>query len=208
MVRDLPGMMSRKSGSAHDWGQLMAAPTTTEGLVAEGIRTPTLPNAMQRPGRVLLLLAVALITAFGIAFAVGSATATNQATHVRLAPAARSANSPVGILAVGTVPATPALKTPPKRHVVVRRSKPRSTPAVVTPIRRVVATTPAVTPVVVAPVPSVPVTPVRRSVPTGGGSSGSSGSGSGKKTTNPGTGTSSGGDSGSGGGTGTVSGGG
>jgi uncharacterized membrane protein YgcG len=195
----------RKFGSAHDWGRLMATPTTTDSLVAKRIGALSVPNAMQNSGRGLLLLAVALITAFGIAFAVGSATATNQATHIQLAPAARSANSSVKILAVGTVPATPALKTPPKRHVAVRRSTPRSAPAVVTPISRPVATTPAVTPVVVprATVPSVPVTPV----PTGGGSSGSSGSGK-SKTSNPGTGTSSGGDSGSGGGTGTVSGGG
>ena len=159
-------------------------------LVATNIQAPSVPYARRRSRRALLLLAAAPIAAFGIAFAAGATTKTNPSVRARLAPAARSANSPVGILAVSTVSATPALKVPPKRPVA-RRAKAKSTLPVVTPTRSAPSvTTPVtssvtpVTPVIVprTTVPVAPVTPTPRTVPTGGGSGSKGGSGGGTGT--------------------------
>src|ERR1035441_6386972 len=106
----------------------MAGSTISDRLVAKGIRGPRLPYALGVSGRKLLLLLAAPIVVFGIAFAAGAGTRSGTPAQAQLAPATRSTAAQVRIVSVTPVPATPALKTPPKPRAAPNRSAPKSAP--------------------------------------------------------------------------------
>jgi hypothetical protein len=177
-------------------------------LASGGYRLPVLPRGGGRQARVLLLAgAVALgafAVAFAVAFAIGVGASTSRPPVVALAPAGSPTTGKVSVVAVGAIPAPPALRLAPRRRPVARHVRHAAAPAAATTHAAPPVTPPAnsfsapsVAPAASAPLPSsAPVvsSPALPSTPVASAPAGS--------------GISSGGSGGSAGGTGTVVGGG
>jgi hypothetical protein len=166
-------------------------------LASGGYRLPVLPSGDARQTRVLLLAgAVALgafAVAFAVAFAIGVGASTSRPPVVALAPAGSPTTGKVSVVAVGAIPAPPALRLAPRRRPVARHVRHAAAPAAATthaapPVTPVAPansfSAPSVAPAASAPLPSsapvvsspaLPSTPVA-SAPAGSGiSSGGSG---------------------------------
>src|SRR5665811_88078 len=125
----------------------MAGTTFSDRWVAKGRRGRDLSYPLERR-RLLLLVGLAPLVAFGIAFAAGSATSNSAAAHVRAAAVKPAPSSAVKILAVAPAAAIPAVGKAPVHRVARSTPAPAASPtrAPVIPVVRPVTPTASTTP--------------------------------------------------------------